>query len=93
VATKYQVNITATAEQDIADIWAYIAGDNPSAANAFIHALDEQIISLASFPERNPLIPEATLLHTQLYRHLLYRSYRIIYRIEQETVIIFDIFR
>lgn len=78
--------------EDILNIWAYIANDSKEAAHEFVHKLDSNIFSLAVFPERNPFIPESTLLQTELYRHLIYRNYRIIYRIEQKTVIILRVF-
>ena len=84
----YHVKITTVAKRDIQDIWDYIAEDSPRTAEEFIGKLEEKIGSLSSFPQRNPLIPEASLLHTQLYRHLIYQKYRIVYRIDQQTVLI-----
>jgi len=36
VTKKYRVEITASAEADVADIWEYIAQDNPRAAMDFV---------------------------------------------------------
>ena len=92
MAKNYQVKITMTAERDIAEIWEYIAQDSPRVANEFTETLERKITSLAKFPERNPIIPEAYLLHTHLYRHLIYQQYRIVFRIDQQIVYVLRVF-
>jgi toxin ParE1/3/4 len=84
---KFSVEITSTAEADIEDIWSYIAEDSPGAATAFILALEEQIATLESFPERCPQIPENEILGTR-YRHLIHGNYRTIYKISGKVVIV-----
>jgi toxin ParE1/3/4 len=90
VPKKYRVEITASAEADIATLWDYIARDNPDAATAFILRLEEQIGTLERHPERCPLVPENDLLGTA-YRHLLFGNYRTIFRIIGARVIILRI--
>jgi plasmid stabilization system protein ParE len=87
VPAKFSVEITASAEADIAEIWDYIAQDNRANAKAFILALEKQIASLETFPERCPRIPENEILGTS-YRHLIYGSYRTILRISGTKVVI-----
>jgi len=53
---KFNVDITATAEDDVTEIWQYIAQDNPDAATAFVLRLEEQIGTLERFPGRCPLV-------------------------------------
>lgn len=84
---KYRVEITASAETDIAEIWDYTSQDNPDSAAAFIQRLEEQIGTLESFPERCPLVPENEFLGTA-YRHLLFGNYRTIFKIIGARVII-----
>jgi toxin ParE1/3/4 len=87
VSRKYRVEITASAETDIAEIWDYISQDNIDSAAAFIQRLEEQIGTLESFPERCPLVPENEFLGTA-YRHLLFGNYRTIFKIIGARVII-----
>ena len=87
---KYNVEITAAAEQDVEEIWIYIADDSPEKAHAFIIRLEEQIETLEQLPERCPLIPENEQLGTP-YRHLLHGAYRTIFRITGKTVYILRI--
>jgi len=84
---KFNVDITATAEDDVTEIWQYIAQDNPDAATAFVLRLEEQIGTLERFPGRCPLVRENELLGTA-YRHLVYGNYRTIFKIIESRVII-----
>ena len=84
---KFVVEITPSAEADIAEIWDYIAQDSPANSEAFVLALEEQIASLEKFPERCPRIPENEILGTS-YRHLIHASYRTIFRIAGSRVVI-----
>lgn len=87
MSKKFSVDVTSTAEADIAEIWDYIAQDKPEAATAFVMRLEEQINTLENFPERCPLVPENELLGTA-YRHLVYGNYRTIFKIVGARVII-----
>ena len=88
---KYQVNITQKAQKDIEQIFYYIADDSINNATNFILQLENKIYSLEDFPERNPLIPENEFFGTD-YRHLIYRKYRVIYRIFNKSVFVLRIF-
>lgn len=71
----------------MAELWEYIAQDNPDAATSFILRLEDQIATLERFPERCPLVQENELLGTA-YRHLVYGNYRTIFKIIDSRVII-----
>ena len=49
---EYQVALTPRARRDLANIWKYIAKDNPDAATRFCHNLAQHAYSLQTFPER-----------------------------------------
>ena len=84
---KFIVEITPSAEADIAEIWDYIAQDSPTNVEAFVLALEKQIASLEKLPERCSRIPENEILGTS-YRHLIHASYRTIFRIAGSRVVI-----
>jgi toxin ParE1/3/4 len=90
VPAPYRVDITPSAESDVAEIWDYIAQDSPGNAESFMWKLTEQFETLEQFPERCPLIAENRILGTS-YRHLIYGHYRTIFRISGQTVIILRI--
>lgn len=79
--------MTATAETDVAEIWQYIAQDNPAAASAFIPRLEDQIDTLEHSPARRPRVPESRL-RGERYRHLRLDHYRAIFKIAGERVIV-----
>jgi toxin ParE1/3/4 len=87
VPRKFTVEITESAVADVTEIWEYISQDKREAATAFVLRLEEQIGRLEHFPECCPLVPENELLGTA-YRHLVYGSYRTIFKIVGSRVII-----
>jgi plasmid stabilization system protein ParE len=84
---SYKVEITRAAKSDIIDIFDHIARDNPAVATKFVMELERQISSLKKYPMRCPIIPEAAELKRE-YRHLLYGSYRTIFKVSTKSVII-----
>ncbi len=91
MAKKYQVNLTQQAQNDLEQIFYYIADDSINNATNFILQLEKNVYSLEDFPDRNPLIPENEFFGTD-YRHLIYKKYRIVYRIAGKSVFILRIF-
>lgn len=87
---KFKVNITLHAQKDLEQIFYYIAADSPENASNFIHEIENKIYSLEYLPNRNPLIPENEYFETD-YRHLIFKKYRIVYRITENSVFILRI--
>ncbi len=79
--------ITQSAEDDIENIWQYIAADTVERANEFIAEIEEKMHTLQNFPRRCPVIAESELLGVE-YRHIIIGNYRIILRIERETAFV-----
>lgn len=88
---KYQVNLSQQAQNDLEQIFYYIADDSIKNAANFILQLEKKVYSLELFPDRHPLIPENEFFGTD-YRHLIYKKYRIVYRIAERSVFILKIF-
>ncbi|MBN1351100.1 type II toxin-antitoxin system RelE/ParE family toxin [candidate division KSB1 bacterium] len=72
----------------IAEIAEYIAGDNPSAAGKWIDAIFDRVKTLEKFPEIGRMVPEA---NRKKIRELLFKSYRIIYRHDEEQISILTV--
>lgn len=87
---KFQVEITATAQSDIKEIFQYVASDNKKAAINLIEEIERQIDSLEKFPARCPVIPESFELGVEC-RQIIYGHYRTIFRVEAAKVIILRI--
>ena len=88
---RFRVNLSQQAQNDLEQIFYYIADDNINNATNFILQLEKKIYSLENFPERHPLIPENEFFGTN-YRHLIFKKYRVVYRIAEKSVFILRIF-
>lgn len=86
----FRVLLTRHAQRDLAEIYDYISADSPANAAALVAAIETKVLSLATMPERAPLVPENNLLGTA-YRHLVHGNYRIVYRVEGDAVIVLRI--
>ena len=88
----FDVLITHEAEKDFQTIWEYIAQSNPSNASDFLEQIEDKIASLSSEPARCPIIPENQYFQDNVYRHLIYKDYRIVFSIREHAVYIMRIF-
>ncbi len=83
---KYKIDSTAgSAESDIKNIFEYIASDSPQNARRWYKNIKAKIKTLYMMPERSPKAPENELTHLVIY-HLIIDNYRVLYRIEDDTV-------
>ncbi len=79
---------TLTAQCDLDAIVAYIATDSIENALSVLDRLQERADSLTSAAERGCLVPELRSIGVHHYRELIERPWRIVYRIEPDTVIV-----
>jgi toxin ParE1/3/4 len=70
------VQRTAQAEEDLIDIWVYIAQNNPSTADHLLDDLDTKCLLLADNPRLGPTRPD---IAPEL-RYFPVGSYLILYR-------------
>ena len=78
-----KINWTDNAIQDLKEIKAYIARDSDYYATRFIEKLINGVDPLSTFPEMGRKVPEA---QSELIRELIYRPYRIIYKINENYI-------
>ncbi len=88
--TKFKVLITQAAEQDVEEIYTFIAEDSPLKAQEFVAELERQVKTLEYFPRRCSLIPENEILKTE-YRQLIYGDYRTIFKIHKSFIYVLRI--
>jgi plasmid stabilization system protein ParE len=81
----YSIVWTNTALSSVAEAAEYIAKDSPSYAAALITRTDYAANSLVEFPQRGRVVPE---YRDSAIRELFVDSYRLIYRIFDDTVTI-----
>jgi toxin ParE1/3/4 len=82
---SFRVEIAARAESDMRTIHDFIAQDKKRAAQKWLDGALAQARSLRLFPYRYEQIPEAEALGVDC-RHIIYGSYRIIYRVIDRRV-------
>jgi toxin ParE1/3/4 len=81
----YQVILSPRAIQDLQEIVRYISFENPVAAEKLGLQLIEKTRNLSAFPEMGRVIPE---LQNPLLRELVFKPYRIAYRVNHERHLI-----
>ena len=77
------VRWTQRARDDLREIHDFIARDSPRAAEALGERLLTATERLALFPESGRVVPEFPALG---YREIIVSSYRVLYRLEGNTV-------
>lgn len=75
--------LTPRAEQDVSDIWDYIAGDSIEAADRVLKALEKGLYRLAKSPGIGHMREE---LADRRHRFFLVYSYLIVYRFETKPL-------
>ena len=86
---KYKVFLIADAEEDIFEIYNYVAKhDSPGKADKLFENLQMTCLSLESFPERGHIPPELERINLIGFFEIHYKPYRIIYQILNNEVYI-----
>lgn len=88
---KYKVKIEAKAQNELKEIYLYIAKSHPTNARKFIALLKEKMRSLSSFPERGVKRPDLSDSPSQDRRFISFRNYSIIYQINESEIKILQI--
>jgi toxin ParE1/3/4 len=90
MAAKFEVLLTAGAEQDLEAIHDYI-GEFDCIANAdqVLDQLMQVVQSLSRFPERGSYPKELVSLGIKEYRQTAFKPYRVIYRVLGKQVVIY----
>ena len=78
----YTVTLSPSARRDLRDIVRYISFDSPDRAIAFGQFLVSNTKRLADFPQLGRVVPE---FENSLIREIVVRSYRVVYRINEEN--------
>lgn len=89
---RYEVLLTEDAEQDLEDLYAYIAKfDSPKNADYVLERLLEITESLAASTDRGTQPNELRSLGIQEYRQVFFKPYQAIYRVLDKKVVIYVI--
>ena len=89
---RFEVLFAPDAEVDLASIGAFLAANgSPKIARNWLRKLRDAALKLEHFPARGSLPAELEGAPTRGYRQVVVRPYRIIYRIETNSIRILTI--
>ena len=86
--SERRIRWTRTAQRDLDIVVDYIADDSIENALAVLDRLQARAESLATAAERGRVVPELRALDVHQYREVIERPWRIVYRIESESVLV-----
>jgi toxin ParE1/3/4 len=81
----HRVAWSAEARADLRRIAEFVAQDSPSYASTIVDAVLARVARLGEFPRMGRVVPE---LEDESFRELLVYSYRVMYRLEGDSVIV-----
>jgi toxin ParE1/3/4 len=85
----FNVRFTKSARGDLRELHAYISkNDSPANADYVAREIVRAALELREFPNRGAYPPELLAMGLRSYRQILFKPYRIIYRIRGKTVYI-----
>lgn len=85
---KFEVIWSQSAKFDLESIIEYIKTDSIDIAKKIFFDIKEECENLNYFPKRNRIVPELQQIGILKYRELIYKRWRIIYKIEYTKVYI-----
>jgi plasmid stabilization system protein ParE len=80
------------AVRDLEELIGYIAAVSPLDADRVLTRLETRAAALESSPARGRIVPELSQFGMRAWRELVVRPYRIVYRIESDTVTVLAVF-
>jgi toxin ParE1/3/4 len=84
---RFTVLLTRDAEQDLDELYDYIARhDGPRKADYVLERVEKAFSRLGEFPERGAYPKELLALGIRDYREIFFKPYRIIYRVIDKHV-------
>jgi toxin ParE1/3/4 len=83
---SFRVQWVEAAVRDLEELISYIAADSTLNAERILDKLEKRARTLASTPVRGRVIPELAHFGIRNWRELIVKPYRIIYRIDEDTV-------
>jgi toxin ParE1/3/4 len=83
----FTVLLTEDGANDLEDIFSYISEhDSPQKADYVLDQIESKFVSLSELPERGACPKELINLGISEYREISFKTYRIIYRVDEKNV-------
>lgn len=80
------------AVRDLEEIAAFLALDSVPGAERILRRIEGRAARLESSPARGRVVPELARFQMRTWRELVIKPYRLVYRIEGDTVTVLAVF-
>lgn len=86
----HSVLLTEDAAADLQNIYTYISEhDSPRKAEHVLDLIEKNLISLSELPQRGVYPKELASLGIRDFREIFFKPYRIIYRLDGDSVFVY----
>ena len=86
---RYRVRIVEDAEQDLIDIYKYVAlHDSAEKADYVLDQLESLCLRLAELPQRGHIPPELDRIGVTVYREVHFKPFRVLYQVFGQEVFV-----
>ncbi len=85
---KYSVKWTQNAQFDLDSIIEHIHQDSPTTAKNIFVTIKQNAKNLKTLPLRHRIAPELQELGIARYREIIYKRWRIVYRVDDVNVLV-----
>jgi len=89
---RFHVRWAEVAVGDLEELAALLALDSEQAAERVLRRIEKRAATLESSPARGRVVPELAHFQTRNWRELVIRPYRLVYRVEADTVTVLALF-
>ncbi len=85
---NYKVQWSKNAIYDLEDIIEYIKIDSTKTAKNIFYEIKKECQKLCFFPKGKRIVPELQQLGITKYRELIYKRWRIVFKIQEDEIFI-----
>ena len=89
---RFRVEWTEVTVRDLEEIVTFLALDSRRGAERALGRIERRAASLESSPARGRVVPELARFQMRTWRELVVKPYRLVYRIEGDTVLVLALF-
>ncbi len=89
---RFRVQWAEVAVRDLGELVSYIAVDSETDATRVLKRIETRAAALESSPASGRVVPELAHFGMRTWRELVVRPYRLVYRIEGDTVTVLAVF-
>jgi addiction module RelE/StbE family toxin len=83
---RFRVQWAEVAVRDLEELLSYVSVDSEANATRVLERIETRAAALESSPARGRVVPELGHFGMRTWRELVVRPYRLVYRIEGDTV-------